>query len=129
MTHLDANDHEDIDYDAIAERYLSVWNTTDAESRSAQVKRLFTEDAGYTDPLGAAGGWEGIDSFVSAAQEQFAGLSFRLAGAVDGHHGLLRFTWHLGSTEPLVIGFDVIVLDGDRVRQVHGFLDKVPDAA
>jgi hypothetical protein len=123
-------DGHTIDYGAVAERYLSIWNTTDAESRGAQVKQLFAEDARYTDPLGVANGWEGIDSFVSAAQEQFAGLSFRLAGPVDGHHDLLRLTWRLGSAdEPLVIGFDVIVLDGGRVRQVHGFLDKVPASA
>jgi hypothetical protein len=30
----------------------------------------------------------------------------------------------------VVIGFDVIVLDGDeRIRSVHGFLDQVPAAA
>lgn len=125
-------DHDTVDYDAVAERYLSIWNTTDAESRRVQVQQLFAEDARYTDPLGVADGWEGIDSFVSGAQEQFAGLSFRLAGSVDGHHDLLRITWHLGSAddgEPLLIGFDVIVIDGERVRQVHGFLDKVPAAA
>jgi hypothetical protein len=31
---------------------------------------------------------------------------------------------------PVVIGFDVIVLDGDdRIASGHGFLDKVPAAA
>ena len=35
----------------------------------------------------------------------------------------------VASAEPLVIGFDVAVLDEGRIRQVHGFLDKVPVAA
>ena len=53
-------------------------------------------------------------------------------GPVDANHHQARFTWHLGpaSGEPVVIGFDVVVLDGDgRIRSVHGFLDKVPAAA
>jgi hypothetical protein len=51
---------------------------------------------------------------------------------VDANHHQARFTWHLGpaSGEPVVIGFDVVVLDRDgRIRSVHGFLDKVPAAA
>ena len=60
---------------------------------------------------------------------QFPGLVFTLAGPVDAHHDLARFTWHLGpqGEEALVVGFDVMVLGDDgRIRHVHGFLDKVP---
>jgi hypothetical protein len=48
---------------------------------------------------------------------------------VDGHHEQARFSWHLGpagAAEPVVVGFDVAVLDGDRIGSVYGFLDKVP---
>jgi hypothetical protein len=68
-------------------------------------------------------------------QQQFPGLVFRLGGPVDANHDQARFTWHLGpdpSTggEPLVIGFDVAVLNEDgQIRSVHGFLDKVPATA
>ncbi|MGH8862139.1 MAG: nuclear transport factor 2 family protein, partial [Jatrophihabitantaceae bacterium] len=40
-----------------------------------------------------------------------------------------RFAWGLGpaGAEPIVEGFDVVVLDGDdRIATVLGFLDKVP---
>ena len=60
---------------------------------------------------------------------QFAGLVFSLGGPVDGHHDVVRFTWHLGPAgeEPIVVGFDVAELDAeDRITAVHGFLDKVP---
>ncbi|PXY22385.1 nuclear transport factor 2 family protein [Prauserella muralis] len=117
------------DYTALAERYIEIWNTTDADKRRALVERLFTPDATFTDPVGSVSGWAGIDEFVGGAQAQFAGLSFRLGGAVDGHHDLARFHWHLGpeGMEPLAIGFDVIVAEGDdRISSVYGFLDKVP---
>jgi hypothetical protein len=55
---------------------------------------------------------------------------FRIAGPVDAHHNLARFTWEMApapSAEAVVVGFDVAVLTDDgRIRQVHGFLDKVP---
>lgn len=41
----------------------------------------------------------------------------------------LRFQWGLGPAgeEPVVIGFDVVVLDDDRrIQDVRGFLDQVP---
>ena len=65
--------------------------------------------------------------------EQVPGLVFRLGGPVDANHNQARFSWHLGPAdggEPLVIGFDVAVLDaGGQIASVHGFLDKVPAAA
>ncbi|HSA48656.1 MAG TPA: nuclear transport factor 2 family protein, partial [Yinghuangia sp.] len=82
-----------------------------------------------TDPLAAVTGRDAIDMVVGAVRGEFPGLVFTLAGAVDGHHDLVRFTWHLGPAggEPLAIGFDVAVLaDDGRIRAVHGFLDKVP---
>jgi hypothetical protein len=50
---------------------------------------------------------------------------------VDANHNQARFTWHLGPAggEPVVIGFDVVVLAPDgRLAAVHGFLDQVPAA-
>jgi SnoaL-like domain len=89
-------------------------------------------DGSYTDPLADVRGADAIASLMGAAQQQFAGLVFTLGGAVDANHNQARFTWHLGPAggEPVVIGFDVVVLSGDgRIAAVHGFLDQVPAAA
>jgi hypothetical protein len=70
---------------------------------------------------------------IAAAHEQFPGFSFRLLGTVDGHHDTARFSWELvneadGSAP--VAGFDVVTLDAEgRIRQVLGFLDRVPAGA
>jgi hypothetical protein len=117
------------DFTGIAHRYLDVWNEADPAKRRDLLEQVFTEGATYTDPLAAVAGWTGIDEFIAGAQQQFAGLRFSLAGPVDGHHDTARFTWHLGpegAAEPLAIGFDVVVVDGERIRQVLGFLDKMP---
>jgi len=117
------------DVNELVERYLAAWNETDPAARAALVAEVFTSDAAYTDPLVAVRGHAGLEATIAAVQGQFAGLVFTSGGAVDAHHDIARFTWHLGPQggEPLVIGFDVAVLGEDgRITQVLGFLDKVP---
>ena len=119
------------DVQSVIERYIDAWNETDANRRREMIASVFSEDATYTDPLAAVRGHAAIDQFVAAAQAQFAGLQFSLAGPIDAHHDQARFTWHLGTlgaAEPVVIGFDVAVLNHGRVREVYGFLDKVPSS-
>jgi len=116
----------------IVERYLAAWNEKDASRRRKLVDELWAEDGSYTDPLADANGPAEIDGLIGAVQQQFPDFVFTLGGPVDAHHEQARFTWHLGpegAAEPVVIGFDVAVLNGGgQIRSVYGFLDKVPTA-
>lgn len=117
----------------IAERYIALWNEADTDKRAAAIAELFTADAPYTDPLAAVEGHEGIAAVIDGVRAQFSGYSLELVGPVDGHHHIARFQWGLFAepgAEPVVIGFDVVVVDDEgRVTAVHGFLDKVPAGA
>lgn len=113
----------------LAERYIAMWNETDAAARRRLVADLWADDARYVDPMVVAEGRDAIDAAVGAAQEQFPGWEFRLAGPVDAHHDAARFTWELGPAggEAVVVGFDVAERDRDgRLATVVGFLDRVP---
>ena len=117
----------------LADRYLASWNETDAGARSAAVAALYAEDARYTDPLVDAEGREAIAATIGAVQQQFPGFVFRLAGPVDAHHDLVRFTWDLrpagapDDDEAPVVDSDVAVSDAQgRLQTVLGFLDRVP---
>lgn len=117
------------DVTELVERYLATWNETDPRARRAEIDTLWTEDASYVDPLVVAEGRDAIDETIAGAQLQFAGLRFRLAGTVDAHHNLARFTWELApeGAEAIAEGFDVAVLSEDgQIRSVHGFLNRVP---
>jgi len=117
---------------SIVQRYIDTWNETDPLERRALIAEVFAEDVDYTDPLASVSGHDAIDQFISAAQKQFAGLRFSLAGSVDSHHSQARFTWHLGPPgieEPIVVGFDVAVIEAGHMRSVYGFLDRVPARA
>ncbi len=116
----------------IADRYIAAWNETDAESRRRAVAALWTEDGTYTDPLAAVEGHRDIEGVIAGVRDQFPNHFFRLLGNADAHHNVVRFRWGLvpeGGEESAVEGFDVAVVAGDgRVRDVYGFLDKVPTA-
>ncbi|MBX7554711.1 nuclear transport factor 2 family protein [Streptomyces sp. NPDC004232] len=119
-------------YETAAARYFEAWNATEPEALKKAVAAAWTADGGYTDPLADVRGHEGVAAVITAAHEQFPGFVFRPLGTVDGHHDTARFGWELvgedGSTP--VAGFDVVTLDEEgRIRQVLGFLDRVPEGA
>jgi SnoaL-like protein len=106
-------------------QYLETWNETDPAARRKAIDGLWAPDGVYSDPIATAEGRDQIDATIAAVQGQFPGLAFTLAGPVDAHHNIARFTWNLG--DELVVGFDVLVLDADgQISKVYGFLDKVP---
>jgi hypothetical protein len=113
----------------LVDRYLQIWNQREPAARASGVRAVFSDACSYTDPLATVAGHDGVDRFIAGVQQQFPGVRFVLGGAIDAHHDVARFTWHAraeGHADPLAIGFDVVVLDGARIRQVVGFLDKVP---
>ncbi|MEV5754365.1 nuclear transport factor 2 family protein [Actinoallomurus sp. NPDC052308] len=117
------------DINELVGRYIDTWNEKDPAARRAAVEKLWTEDGTYTDPLADVAGHDGVDAVIAAVQNQFPDFVFRPGQLADAHHDLARFTWELGPKEgeAVIVGFDVVVLAADgRIRNVHGFLDKVP---
>jgi hypothetical protein len=113
-----------------AERYLAVWNETDAAARRALIAESWAETATYVDPLMCGQGHEQINALVEAVQTRFPDFRFRLIGAADGYGDNLRFSWGLGpeGADAPIKGTDFAVLEGGRLKSVHGFLDQVPVA-
>ena len=118
------------DVQALVTRYLDAFNETDAERRRELLEALYTADCTYTDPHVDLRGAEQIDGFIEQTQERFAGFTFTLGGTIDAHHDQARFQWHAGpADEPdAYVGFDVIVADDGRIRNVYGFMDAAPAA-
>lgn len=118
-----------IDYQALTDDYLAVWNEADPGALATAAERLFSDEITYTDPLADVRGRDGLAAVVIGVQQQFPGWRFRRSGLSDGHGKQVRFGWELGpeGAEAPVAGFDVAVLGDDgRIRQVLGFLDRVP---
>jgi hypothetical protein len=113
--------------------YISAWNEAVPERRRALVAEAFADDGTYLDPMMSGSGADEIDAMIGAAQQQFPGHRFVLAGTPDAHHGQVRFTWHLEPTaggDVVAIGHDFGTLAGDgRLSTVVGFLEPVAAAA
>jgi hypothetical protein len=116
----------------LVQRYLEIWNETDANRRLAAIEDVWAEEATYVDPLASVAGRTQISNLIGAVQEQVPGHVFRLRNGVDAHHNIARFGWELvpaGGGESVAEGFDVAVTrDDGRIRSVLGFLDKPPAA-
>ncbi|MBP2557514.1 hypothetical protein J2857_000265 [Neorhizobium galegae] len=119
------------DANSNAERYLAIWNETDAIRRKAMIAETWAEDGLYVDPLMRGEGHERIGSLVEGVQARFPGFRFTLIGAADGYDDNLRFSWGLGPEggEALIKGTDFAILENGRLKSVYGFLDQVPAAA
>ena len=112
----------------IVQRYLDTWNAEGTE-RAALLAQHWSPDVQYVDPLADVRGPAGVGAVIDAVHAQFPGFTFSEVSAADAHHRQVRFSWGLGPAgeEPVVVGFDVVILDEDgRISDVRGFLDRVP---
>ena len=115
----------------LIDRYIAIWNETDAKRRRDLIARTWTEDSTYLDPLMRGEGHGGIDSMIQGVQAQFPGLLFRRTSEVDAHNDRVRFTWELGPEggPALAGGVDFGLITGGRLQAITGFLDFAPKPA
>jgi hypothetical protein len=118
------------DAQTLVARYLESFNETEVDRRHELLEELYTPDCTYTDPHVNLQGAEQIDGFIEQTQERFPGVAFTLGGPIDAHHNQARFQWHAGPAETpdAYVGFDVIVTEDGRIRNVYGFMDAAPAA-
>ncbi|QCI66748.1 nuclear transport factor 2 family protein [Phreatobacter stygius] len=113
----------------LADRYIAMWNETDASARRKLVAEIWAPDAHFADPVAAGRGHDQIDAVLAGVQQQFAGLSFSLTGKPDGFGDNVRLSWQLaaGDGPAVVKGTDIgrVTADG-RLASVVGFFDLVP---
>ena len=119
------------DATTLANDYIALWNEADQARRLAMLAVGWTDDAAYADPLMRGAGHAELDGLIAAVHARFPGLQFALVKPADGHGNHVRFSWTLGpaGTEPVIEGTDFVARDGDRIKSVIGFLDRVPAAA
>jgi phage pi2 protein 07 len=115
----------------LAERYIAIWNETDADRRRKMIAECWTEDAVYVDPMMKAEGYAEIDGLVAAVHDRFPGFRFSLVKPADRYGDNLRFSWQLGPQHQpdMIMGTDFALLDGDRMKTVNGFIDQLPAEA
>jgi hypothetical protein len=113
----------------LIDRYIAMWNDTDAARRRNLITQTWTEAASYLDPVMNGEGQAGIDAMVQGVQARFPGHRFRRTSDVDAHHDRVRFSWELAPEDgPAVVNgtdFGVVAADG-RLQTITGFFDHTP---
>ena len=105
--------------------------TSDADARRAAIERTWTEEATSSDPLSEVSGHDGLSAMIGAVQEQYPGHRFQQVGDLDGHHGLLRWSWEMLDADGAKVldGIDVALRAEDgRLSYLAGFFGAVPAA-
>ena len=120
---------------ALADRYVALWNERDPERRRAAVRELYAPDATYTfyrkDPIV---GQEAIIAQLDYTHEIYdpMGYVFRSANNAVGHHNVVRLNWVMvnGETgEMEMAGQDMLVLAADgRIQSDCQFHDLLPSS-
>jgi hypothetical protein len=115
----------------VAQRYIALWNETDAARRQQMLDTGWAPDAHYVDPMMQASGRDAISALVGGVHQRYPGFRFALAGNADAHGDNVRFSWTLGPSgaDDLIQGTDFVQLEAGKLRSVTGFLDKVPAGA
>lgn len=116
------------DLTSLTHDYVAVWNEPNSDVREAIIRRLWAPNAVEFTETNEHRGHDQIFARVAAAYEELvdgAGMLFRSAGDVVGHHGLVRFTVTMGPADggpDVWTGFVVVVLDEDgRICSEHQF--------
>ena len=116
------------DAKTLADDYVTLWNEVDPGRRKEILARTWTADATYADPLMSGAGRTEIDGLIAAVQSKFPGFRFKLLKAAESVGSHVRFSWQLGphAGAAPIEGTDFIVRDGDMIKSVIGFLDRLP---
>lgn len=82
---------------AILERYINIWNETDATCRRNVIRELWEENGVQFTGEHEYRGYTELEERVASAHEEFVqkgGFVFKLAGT-DGHHNALKLVWDM----------------------------------
>ncbi|THA78969.1 nuclear transport factor 2 family protein [Streptomyces sp. A0642] len=117
--------------DALAHRYIAMWNEPDPDLRRALVDGLFAPACVHFTPTREVRGRADMLERVRDAHAQWVAPGkhhFRAVPGADGHHGAVRFTWEMADTATgaaVSAGSDFLVLDPTGlIVSDHQFIDR-----
>jgi hypothetical protein len=114
----------------LIDRYCAVWNEPSSARRIELLAQVWAHGATYTDPSVHAASGEELVAHIEKVRARRSGVQVLRTSAIDAHHGVARFAWHVvqpdGTT--VVDGIDVVELsaDGSRIARIIGFFGPLP---
>ena len=114
-----------MDTTALIDRYCLAWTEPDAGRRAELLASVWAPTATYTDPSVHATNAVELLAHIAKVQARRPGAKVVRTSAVDFHHDMARFAWHValpGGSIPLE-GIDIafLTVDGARIERIIGF--------
>ncbi|QTE41963.1 MULTISPECIES: VOC family protein [Mucilaginibacter] len=113
----------------IADLQIQIWDNTDKQSRSAQLKELYTDDIVLFDEAAEIKGLKDLNTRITQLQHQNPGFKFSMI-RIDNSANVVRYYWNYGpkSNPKLISGMDLMIMENGKARSLNVFLDKLPAA-
>lgn len=109
----------------LIDRYCAVWSTPDPDERRRLLAQVWAPGATYTDPTVHAATAEALLTHIDSVLARRPGARVVRTSAVDVHHGIARFAWHVVQADGTALpdGLDIAELssDGTRIERIVGF--------
>ena len=122
-----------MDVTELIDRYCRVWNEADSSVRAELLASLWGSNATYTDPSVHTAGARELLAHIAAVRARRPGASVVRTSAVDVHHSVARFAWHVvqadGTALPEGIDIAFISSDGSRIERIIGFFGPIARTA
>ena len=114
-----------MDVTALIDRYCRVWNEGDPSVRADVLASIWAADATYTDPSIHALNARELLNHIATVRARRPGASVLRTSAVDVHHSVARFAWHVVQADGIALpeGIDIAFIssDGSRIERIIGF--------
>jgi hypothetical protein len=128
MVHLEMEDAMSVAQD-IADRYVAVWNETDAERRRQAIAALWVPDGLHHVGTREARGYAALDARITGSHEKNvrdAGNRFRASKDARMLRDAVTFQWVMlpaDSEAVLATGLEVLIVDEQRlIRADYQFI-------
>lgn len=109
---------------------LRVFNEPDFDKRAVAIENTYAPQVRWTDDEGVSIGHDALNAKAQALQDgQLAGLSFVKAGPVYQTSGFGYLAWNVvapGSDSVIVSGFDVAIVNDDRITDLYTVITAAP---
>jgi len=108
----------------IVDLYCAAWSDPDAVRRKQLLYAACVAHVGYIDPRARTSTADELLEHIAGILARRPGATVARTSAVDEHHGLARFCWHVVDADGAVLldGLDIVEFAADgKIARVIGF--------
>ena len=111
--------------------YWNMWNEPNLDMIRTHLEAAVAADVEWADPLHHHHGRDALEANVRELRSNKPEYQFVIASEIEEHHNRLRYEWHMGRKNRVLIrGLDIVTLDdAGLIARVDGFFGDVPAIA